>query len=254
MTIDIHTHLMGADPDSQKILLMKAVERYQISKIFVSGLNLNPNPTEEMIRVYNDKVAEFKSEHPEHVEGYSYISPELPSALYELQRGIEDQGMIGVKIWMSTLCDDPCINPIAEKMIDYGIPILIHSFYKAINQLPNETLGGHVANLARRYPELKIIMAHFGGCAYHGIPAIRDCKNVWVDNSGSIFRGDDMAYAIEMLGVDRILFGSDMPGNYIVNLGQVLELPLSEEAKDKILYKNALKVFDRNFRLVGGRV
>lgn len=116
----------------------------------------------------------------------------------------------------------------------------------------NESQGGNVATLARRYPELKIIMAHLGGNCYHGLPAIADCKNVWVDNSSSIFRGDDLSYAIKTIGVDRILFGSDMPGNFLVNLGQVLELPLSESDRDKILYKNALKVFDCNYRVDGG--
>lgn len=253
MLIDVHTHLMGPQYKEQRPLLLKAMERYNISKVFVSGLNQGPNPTMEMIRIYNDEVYDFKRENPERVEAYTYVSPELPDAVDELRRGIEDHGAVGVKIWMSTLCDDHAVDKVAEALIDYGTPVLIHAFYKAVWQLPNETLGGHVANLARRYPELKIIMAHFGGSAYHGLPAIRDCKNVWVDNSGSIFRGDEMQYAIEMLGVERILFGSDMPGNFIVNLGQVLELPLSATDRDRILYQNALHVFDRNFRLERGR-
>ena len=129
------------------------------------------------------------------------------------------------------------------------MPILFHAFHKAVDQLPFETCGNHIANLARRYPELKIIMAHFGGNAYHGIPPVRDLKNVWIDSSSSIFRGDEFRYVIEQVGVDRILFGSDAPGNFIVNLGQVQELNLSKEDKDKILYKNTLHVFDPNFRL-----
>lgn len=252
MLIDVHTHLMGAGYKEQRKQLLKAMDRYQISQIFVSGLNQGPNPTMDMICDYNDEVYDFQRENPDRVKAYTYISPELPGAMDELRRGIEDHAAIGVKIWMSTLCDDPAVYPVAEKLIEYGVPILIHAFYKAVWQLPNETRANHVANLAHRYPELKIIMAHFGGSAYHGLPAIRDCSNVWVDNSGSIFRGDEMQYAIEMLGVDRILFGSDMPGNFIVNLGQVQELCLSKEDEHKILYKNALHVFDQKFRIERG--
>ena len=252
MIIDIHTHLMGREYKNQRKLLLQAMEQYQISKIFVSGLTQIPNPKSDAIRAYNDEVADFKRENETRVEGYVYVSPELPDAEYELRRGIEDQGMIGLKIWMSTRCDDPCIDPIAERMIAYGYPILIHAMHKAVNQLPNESLGQHVAALARRYPELKIIMAHLGGNCYHGIPAIMDCPNVWVDHSSSIFRGDDLAYAVEMLGADRVLFGSDMPGNYLVNVGQVEELPISDEEKEKIYAKNALRVFDSKFTPKGG--
>ncbi|MEG2857874.1 MAG: amidohydrolase family protein, partial [Clostridia bacterium] len=230
----------------------RAIERYGISKIYVSGLNQISNPNADMIRRYNDEVADFKRAEPQYVEGYAYISPELPSAMDELRHGIEDSGFIGVKLWMSTLCDDECVFPLAEKMIEYGVPVLIHAFHKAVGQLPNETLGGNVAKLARRYPELKIIMAHLGGNAYHGLPPVIDCKNVWTDISGSIFRGDELAYAIDMIGASRIMFGSDMPGNFIVNLGQVTELALAKDDSDAILYKNALRVFDPKFVPEGG--
>ncbi len=252
MLIDVHTHLMGPQYKQQRPLLLKAMERYGLSKIFVSGLCAVPNPTAEMLRLYNDEVYDFKKENPDRVEAYAYVSPELPGAIEEMRYGIEDHGAVGVKIWMSTLCDDHAVDKVAEKLIDYGMPILIHAFHKAVGQLPNETLGNHVANLARRYPELKIIMAHFGGNAYHGIPPIRSCKNVWVDSSDSIFRGDELQYVIEQIGAERILFGSDMPGNFIVNLGQVYELSLSAEQRDAILYKNALRVFDTSFRLGRG--
>ena len=112
---------------------------------------------------------------------------------------------MGVKLWMASLCDDPRVFPVVEQCIEYRAPILIHSFHKAVGQLPFETTGEHVANLARRYPQARILMAHLGGNAYHGLPAIRDCPNVWTDICSSIFRGDSLSYALELLGEDRIL-------------------------------------------------
>ena len=56
-----------------------------------------------------------------------------------------------------------------------------------------------------------------------------------------------------LLGVDRLLYGSDMPGNYISNLGQIMDLDISNEDREKIFYKNTLKLFDTNFRLGGGK-
>ena len=141
------------------------------------------------------------------------------------------------------------VNKIAEKSIEYGVPVLIHSFHKSTGQYPFETTGKNVEILAKRYPELKIVMAHYGGNCYNGIPMIRDLKNVWIDTSGSICSGDVLNYTIENIGTERILFGSDMPGDYITNVGKVMEADLTKEEKDMIFYKNTLKVFDKNFRL-----
>lgn len=91
-------------------------------------------------------------------------------------------------------------------------------------------------------------MAHFGGNCYHGIPAIRDIPNVWCDMSGPSFHGGELDYAVENLGVERVLFGTDMPGPYITNLGQVLGADLTQEQRELILYKNARKLLDRSFR------
>lgn len=243
MIYDVHTHLMAGNYENDKATLLKAGEVYGIDKVFVSSLYAIPNPTEEQVNLANIETFKFKKEHPDFVEGYPYISPEHPNAIKMLRTAMEDWGAVGVKIWMSTTCDDPRVNSLVETMIEYDAPILIHSFHKAVGQLPFETTGEHVARLAERYPESKLIMAHLGGNAYHGIPAIRDYKNVWVDLCCSIFRGDELPYTLEMLGEDRILFGSDMPGIYIDNVGKVEELKVSQEVKDKIYYRNAQKLF-----------
>lgn len=248
MVIDVHTHIWGYNYQKTRADLLKAIERYKIDKIYVSGLT-EYTPTKEKVREANHEVALFIKEHRDCVGGYVYVSPEHDNAVEVIRHGIEDQGMEGIKLWVSTFCDEECVNPVMEQAIHYGVPVLIHAFHKANGQLPKESVGNHVAAIARRYPKAKLLMAHFGGNCYHGIPAIRECKNVWVDFSGSIFVGDAMDYAVEYLGADRILFGTDMNGSYLVSLGQVLEAKLSQEEQDKILYKNALHLFDRNFLL-----
>ena len=83
-----------------------------------------------------------------------------------------------------------------------------------------------------------------------GIPAIRDCKNVWCDNSGgSFFKGDDMNYTLENISPERVLFGTDMPGCCGSNIGQILGADLTDAERELIFYKNAQKILDTNFRL-----
>lgn len=248
MIIDIHAHLWYRNYERGKKDLLRAVKLYDIDRVYLSGLGCY-YPDKDEVRELNAEVSNFIREQPEHFGGLVYVNPDHDNALEVLQRGIEEQGMSGMKLWVCTFCDDPHVYPLIEKTIEYGVPTLVHAFHKANGQVPNETIGENVANLARRYPEAKLLMAHFGGNCYNGIPAIRDCPNVWCDYCGSIFRGDELQYGIEQLGVDRILFGTDMAGSYLVNLGQVLELDLSQEDREKILSGNALKLLDRNFRL-----
>jgi len=245
MIIDVHVHIWKNSIEKNKAELLKACEVFNISRIYVSGLGSH-YPDQDEISGLNLEVAKFIREHPDKIGGYSYISPVHPNCLDELKKGIEEYGMSGMKLWVATFCDDRRVFPLVEQCIEYNVPILIHAFHKAVGQLPYETTGIQVAALAKKYPQAKIIFAHLGGNCYHGIKAIRDCKNVWADFSGSIFRRDDIDYAVEQIGAERILFGTDMcGGSFLINKGQVEEASLTDEQRELIYYRNALYIMDR---------
>ncbi len=249
MIIDIHTHVWGFYPEKNKADLLAAMEQYGLDRIYVSGLQSKLSNEEEVARL-NGLVCDFMRQEPEKVGGAVYVNPLHSNTLDVIKRAIEDQGFEMIKLWVCTRADHPAVDPIMEYAEQVGVPVLLHTFYKASGLLPNETTGIHVANIARRHPKTKILMAHLGGSCYDGIPAIRDCRNVWVDNSGStFFHGDDLNYAVESLGAERILFGTDMPGSCGPNIGQVLGADLTDEQRELIFWKNAQKLLDRNFRL-----
>lgn len=249
MIIDIHTHVWGGHPEDSKAKLLKAIDRYGLARIYVSALQTYFSDEEE-ISYLNKLVYDFMQQEPEKIGGAVYLNPKNQNVMDVLKRAIEEQGFEMIKLWCCTTADDPSVDPIMEYAEEAGVPVLFHAFHKATAQVPNETLGYHVANIARRHPKTKILMAHLGGNCYNGIPPIRDCKNVWTDNSGStFFHGDDLNYAIEMLGAERILFGTDMPGCCASNIGQILGADLTEEQRELIFWKNAQKLLDRNFRL-----
>lgn len=245
MVIDMHQHLWLDSYQEDKKELLCAMEHFGITRSYVSGLGSH-QPDEAEILFLNQQVADFMHEHPREIGGAVYVNPLHQNAISIVRRGIEDTGMELVKLWISCVCDSPAVFPVVEAAIDLDVPILLHAFQKAGGELDGESTGVHVANLARRYPEAKLIMAHLGGNVYHGIPAIRSCKNVWTDISGTIFRAGEIAYAVKNIGADRILFGSDIMGcSYLLDLGQVLEAPLTQEEREKILWKNASRLFVR---------
>ncbi len=252
MLIDIHAHLWTGAIENNKRDIIKATESYCISKVYISTLGSisgdgNFNPNEEDINFLNGKTAGFIKEKPDLIGGFCYVNPRHKNCVNVLRKGIEEQGMAGMKLWVATFCDDPLVFPLVEKCVDYKVPILVHTFHKAIEQLEFESVGSNVANLASRYPEAKIIMAHLGANCYREIKPIQHLHNVCVDISGSIIRRDDIDYTKKLIGANRILLGSDMPGaSFLISYGQVEEADLTQEERELIYYKNALMLLDRS--------
>lgn len=246
MIIDIHAHIWGNRLKESKEIILKGIDRYGIDKVYISGLQSYASDEKE-ISYLNDAVYQFAKEEPERIGGAVYVNPLHENVLDVIKRATQEQGFEMIKLWLCTTADHPSVDPIMEYAEQNGLPVLFHVFKKSNGGVANESIGSHLANIARRHPRTKILMAHFGGSAYDGIPAIRDLKNVWSDQSGTPYHGEEITYAVEQLGEDRVVFGTD--NAFITNIAQVMAAPLTEAQQDKIFYQNALKLLDRNYRL-----
>lgn len=245
MVIDIHTHIFSGRYEKSESEILKAIELYDISKVYVSGLGAGLYAGMEEVEECNREAYRFMKAYPDRIGALCYVNPLHANCMETLERGIEEYGMSGMKLLIDVLCDDSRVYPLVEKCIGYRAPVLIHCFYKAVGQLPYESTALNVANLAGRYPEAQLVMAHLGGNCCHGIKAIAGFENVSVDIAGSIFLRDDLDYTVKKLSADRVLFGSDMPGSFLICSGQVLEADLTGDQRDRIFYKNALRIFGR---------
>ena len=245
MLIDMHTHLwMGQDLSQNKRAMIKTSEIFGVDRIYLSSLG-GFYPDEAEITELNRMTAQFMREEPGFVKGYCYLNPRHSNCMEELKRGIGEYGMSGVKLWVATLCDDPLVFPIVEQCIRCNVPLLVHAFHKAVGQLEYESRGEHVARLANRYPEARLIMAHLGANPWRELRPVRGCNNVWTDFSGSIAHPDDLAYAKEMLGANRLLFGTDMPDiSFITSWGQFRDADFTPEERERVAWRNAVELFE----------
>jgi predicted TIM-barrel fold metal-dependent hydrolase len=239
--VDIHTHIWGDRTDRDMETLTRMMDRFDLAWIGVSALVGGQQPTQNDVRSGNDAVASFKRRDPDRVEPFCYLNPRHgTAALDELRRCVDELGFGFIKLWVSAHADDPCVFPIIERAIDAGIAVLQHAFCKATGLLEYESNPVNVANLARRYPEARIIMAHMGADFTYGCNAIRDCPNVWTDMCGSYCETGMIDYALRTLGAERILFGTDAPGaSFLNNMHKVLDTPLTAEQKRLIFHDNA---------------
>jgi predicted TIM-barrel fold metal-dependent hydrolase len=98
--------------------------------------------------------------------------------------------------------------------------------------------------MARKHPSLRILMAHLTGAKLRGIQDIKALPNVYLDTSGSQPEDGYLERAIEELGADRVLFGSDYPIRaFSTQLARIDSVSMSQEDREKVLYRNALRFF-----------
>lgn len=243
--IDMHVHLLEQSARRDADVLRAMLDRYDIAWLGVIPIWGNFYPTEDDIRAGNAATVEFCNEDRQRRRPFVTVNPRHEkSTLHEIRRGAEEHGAIAVKVWVAARADEPVMFPLAEACIKAGAPLLLHAWHKTVGQMPHETDAQHVALLAKRYPELKLIMAHLAGNHLWGCAHIADCPNVWSDFSGTYCETGTIETAVKLLGEDRVLFGSDAPGaDYLNNLGKVQEAALTEQQRRKILHDNAAKLF-----------
>jgi predicted TIM-barrel fold metal-dependent hydrolase len=123
------------------------------------------------------------------------------------------------------------------------VPVLQHAWEKTTGNLPGESTPADVAELARRHPRARIIMAHLNGAGLRGIEAIVDCPNVVVDTSGGDPQSGIVEVAVAALGPSRVVYGSDAPIRHFgVSLGKVLGAELPDAVKRDLLWNNAARL------------
>lgn len=238
--IDIHAHIWLGQEETNIRDMTQAARKYDLERILISPLGSH-SPTPEEIRRLNRTAFDLCREHPLFLP-YVTVAPEQKNALQVLADGIH-RGAVGMKLWVSCLCDDPCCDVLYDLCAEAELPVLIHTFSKTVGQLPGESTALHLQRAAQKHPGTTFLMAHLGGNCYHGIPLIRDLPNVHVDFSGSSCRRDDLPYALEQLGTRRILFGTDMPGSFVMSYGQLLSADLTKDEMEQICRGNALRLF-----------
>lgn len=240
MIIDFHAHLWARD-DAEEAMA-KGAAWHGVDRICVSAIRRYV-PDEAEVRELNERVLRAMRRWPDLYVGFVYVNPKHGKAALRAIDEAPMAGMSGIKLWTSCYASDRDVFPIAEKAIELDWPVLQHAWRKWTGNLPTESDPRHVARLAERYPELKLVMAHIGGDWEYGIKAVRHCPNVCVDTSGSIAHTGMLEMCLSELGADRVVWGTDMPGaDLIYTLAKVNAAPIGARDKEKILSGNARRL------------
>jgi uncharacterized protein len=96
---------------------------------------------------------------------------------------------------------------------DLGLCVILH--LPRAGRLADPANVAELHEIDRRYPRLKLIVAHVGRAyclptAERGMAALRDCPNVRYDISANV-NPDVFSLALREVGPQRLLFGTDLP-------------------------------------------
>lgn len=211
--------------------------------------------THELCLETNDYILESVARYPRRLVGFGAVQPQSPqAAVAEIERcakaGIKGVGELRPDMQLFDLTDEVVMAPLVEALKKNGLIMLIHASepvghdYPGKGSITPDTLYPFITS----FPELKLVCAHWGGGLpfYSLMPEVKKAMgNVFFDTAASPLLYSPQVYqqVVQLVGGDRILFGSDYP---LLAPGRLLkeieEAGLPPETKELILGGNARRL------------
>jgi len=256
--IDVHAHFLHdrtprADWQARNASRLRAGERVgitiHIASILGSWGATSPTyfPSPADLRYANDCLLALQRQHAARIRGYAAVNPNYTGeALAEIARCL-DGGMIGIKLAASRRASDPLLDPICRLAAQRGVPVLHHIWQHRRRDHPGQEASdaGELGELAARHPDVRFLLAHVGGGGdwLHSLPAVRPLANVFVDLSGSGVDGGMLEACLAAVGVERLLWGSDLTIETGWAKLRYLEHLLSAAEVERVRWRNAAGIF-----------
>jgi len=258
MLVDVHAHFLHArtpraDWRERNVSRLTAGAKIGISVHVASVLGswgltspiYFPSPRD--VTAGNDALLALQRQHPDLIRGYVCVNPNYAAhARAEIVRCL-DAGMIGIKLAASRRADDPLLDPIAALALERRVPVLQHIWQHRRRDWPGQEASDatELCTLAGRHPEVAFILAHIGGGGdwLHSLHAVREVPNVYVDLSGSGVDGGMLEACLESVGVERLLWGTDLTMDTGWAKLRYLASLLSRDELALVSWKNAARIF-----------
>jgi len=179
--------------------------------------------THELCVETNDYILESVARYPQRLIGFCTVQPQsLEAALDEIERcakgGIRGVGEMRPDMQLLDLRDERVMKPLIEAVTRHSLILLTHASEPVGHQYPGK--GGITPDmlypLITSFPNLTLVCAHWGGGLpfYALMPEVKKAmSNVFFDTAASPFLYSPQIYnqVSQLVGADKILFGSDYP-------------------------------------------
>ncbi|MGD9008326.1 MAG: amidohydrolase family protein [Desulfobacteraceae bacterium] len=242
--IDVHTHIFPPEIRSQRGRFFSNEPEFELlyrsatSKMAGAGETVSmmdeqgvdravvmgfPWRSIETARRHNDYIMDAVGRHPTRLIGFCCFDPLHPAAANEAQRCLE-AGLsgIGELAFYSSGIDDRCLDaldPVMALARRHRCVVMLHTNEPVGHQYPGKSPNtlSQIYNLAKRFSDNRLILAHWGGGIFMYTLLKKEIRqvlsNIWFDTAASPYLYQVQIYrqAIELAGLDKVLFGSDHP-------------------------------------------
>lgn len=240
--------------------LIKTMDEEGVDKSVVFGF---PWKNADTFKKHNDYIIKSVNKYPDRLIGFACfdLSPQNVALDVTVDVAVEtkrciDAGLQGVgelAFYESGIDNNALdkLEPVLSICRENRLPVLIHTNEPIGHNYPGKTpiTICQIYNLAKRFPENKIVLAHWGGGIFFYTLLKKEVKkvlkNIYYDTAASPFLYDLQIYdtAYNLAGNDKILFGTDFPLLKPRRYFKELELAsISEKQKNNICGLNAMKL------------
>jgi predicted TIM-barrel fold metal-dependent hydrolase len=223
---------------------------------------------QETCELQNQWFIDWCRQYPDTLLGFATVQPNSGQRGLDNVRRALDAGLCGIGELLPQAqgftFQDEKWGRLVELAVERDVPINLHvtdplSFNP--QACTKATPLENYVQLVRDFPDAQFILAHWGG----GIPffelnaTVRALfKNVFYDTAASPLLYDNRVYrrVVDLIGVDRILFGTDYPllthpridrePGFMLDLADARSGGLTPEEEDKVMGGNLLRLLRRS--------
>lgn len=238
MIIDVHVHFgewFFPIKSGTLSCILKFMKKYNVEKSIISSSLGVVYDFREGNRSLAEAIEGYGN-----LLGYVVVNPNYPhESLTEMKNYLSKKNFVGVKMHPS-YAGQPFTSEksmfLMKSVEDFNVPLLLHTYGEGAYQ---------AVEAAKKCPNLKIIMGHMGGNVWKaGIRAAKKADNLYLEPCCSYPGNDKISEAVDEVGAERIVFGSDstlMEPSY--TLGMIEDSDITSKQKEMILHENAKRLF-----------
>lgn len=197
------------------------------------------------IPVGNEYVYKLKSKAKNRIIQFLWVTTQIENINEYLSAKYKEWAFHGVKLhqcWESFSINSQFFKDVATWAENHDLPLFIHMY--------KDNDVKHLIEYKREHPNLKLIVAHLFGLELFIQANLKD-NNLYFDTSPLQFISDyRIKKAIDYVGIERVLFGTDTPyggkDNISKSLHRIYKLELSEHDKELILGLNMKRLLNLN--------
>ncbi len=160
-------------------------------------------------------------------------------------------GLPGIKLhpeYQQFDVDAPDMLKIYDYALDKGLILLFHAGYDPAYPPPYHSSPAQFAHIIEEMQGGVIVAAHLGGQRqWDDVERYLTGTDIYLDTSMGMnyYPHEQFMRIVKNHGADKILFGSDSPWSQAgEEINMLNSLPLTQDEKDMILFKNAKRLLD----------